>query len=460
MSFINPEPTRLGLVCLARLTFEADLAAQWYVEARQVLGALDGVQLCAIEKLVIEQSDADAAIAELKAANIDALVILSGTFALGGLAQRLAQSFAHTPLLLWAWPEPQEQTGKLRLNSLVGTHVNASNLYKLGYRPTTLYAVLNDPYTAQTITRFARVAGILRDLQQLRLAFVGGHAPGFENLAVDKFALRRALGVEIIDVGLQAIVARARAVAAERVRASKPDLLKPFADTSEVNETKGDLVTALIIALRDIATEGRFDAMTLKCWGDLVEAYGIAGCGAVSVLTEMGLFTGCEGDIMGTLSMLIARRLTGIHPFLTDFVSVDAKTNTGMLWHGGCAPVSLAREDQPRHLFSHFAAGKGLTAGFVLKSGRVTILRLGDAPSSEGAGRNLRMIATTGQSLETEMEVRGTLTRVAFDCDAMAFLNEMLGDGWEHHLVMAYGEVVPELEMLCRSLNVPLTLMK
>ena len=452
MSFINPEPTRLGLVCLARLTFEADLAAQWYTQAQAMIRALGGVQLCAVEKLVIEPDDADTAIAELRAANIDALVILSGTFALGGLAQRLAQSFPNLPLLLWAWPEPQEQTGKLRLNSLVGAHVNASNLYKLGYRPTTLYAALDDPRAAKTIAQFARVAGIRRDLQQLRLAFIGGHAPGFEDLAVDKFALRRALGVEIIDVGLQTIVAKARAIAAERVQAGKPDMLKSFDDVSEVNEIKGDLFAALILAMRDLAAEGNFGAMTLKCWGDLVEAYGIAGCGAVSVLTDMGLFTGCEGDIMGTLSMLIARRLTGVHPFLTDFVSVDEATNTGMLWHGGCAPVSLAREDQPRHLFSHFAAGKGLTAGFALKPGRVTILRLGDD------GRNLRMIATTGQALESEMQVRGTLTRVAFDSNAMTFLDEMLSNGWEHHLVMAYGEIMPELEMLCRTLNVPLTI--
>jgi hypothetical protein len=55
------------------------------------------------------------------------------------------------------------------------------------------------------------------------------------------------------------------------------------------------------------------------------------------------------------------------------------------------------------------------------------------------------------------MEVRGTLTRVAFDSNAMAFLGEMLSNGWEHHLVMAYGEIVPELEMLARALNVPLT---
>jgi len=449
MTFLTPQPTRLGLVCLARLTFEAPLAEQWYAQVRARLSGLDGVELCAIEKLVIEKPDADAAIDALRARNIDALVIISGTFALGGLAMQFAQAFAHIPLLLWAWYEPQEQTGKLRLNSLVGANVNASNLYKLGHRPLTLYSAYDDADAVTRLARFARVAGILRDLKQLRIASIGGHAPGFEDLAVDKLALRRATGIEVVDVDLQVLVARAQAVAEDRARAAASDLLRQFDDAVEISARQGDLFAALVIALQEFALENKFDALTLKCWGDLVEAYGIAGCGVVSILNDRGIYIGCEGDVMGTVTMLIARRLTGMHPFLTDFVSVDRATNTGLMWHGGCAPVGLARG--AKHLFSHFAAGKGVTAGFALQPGRVTLLRLGDD------GRNLRMLATTATALETEMEVRGTLARVRFDGDGMQFLDEILSNGWEHHLVMAYGEIVPELEMLARAMNVPIT---
>lgn len=450
MSFINSSPTRLGLVCLARLTFEASLAEQWYAQARAMLGKIDGVELCAIEKLVIESSDADAAIAELRAKNIDALVILSGTFALGGLAMQFAQAFGNIPLMLWAWQEPKEQTGKLRLNSLVGVNVNASNLYKLGHRPMMLYSSLDDPRAVETISKFALVAGILRDLKNLRIAFIGGHAPGFDDLAIDKLNLRRATGIQVVDVGLQILVARAKAVAEDRARAASADLLKQFDDVVEISARQGDLFAALVIALTEFAHENKFDAMTLKCWGDLVEAYGIAGCGVVSILNDCGIYTGCEGDIMGTITALIARRMTGVHPFLTDFVAVDRDSNTGLMWHGGCAPVGLADPKQKKHLFSHFAGGKGVTAGFALKPGRVTLLRLGDD------GRNLRMLATTATAIETEMEVRGTLSRVKFDTDGAAFLDEILTNGWEHHLVMAYGEIVPELEMLARAMRVPL----
>jgi L-fucose isomerase-like protein len=460
MTFLSPRPTRLGIVCLARLTFEADLGAQLYAQARALLGSLDGVQVCAIEKLVIESPDADAAIEQLRTKQIDALVILNGTFALGGLAMRFAQSF-DVPLLLWGLPEPKEQTGKLRLNSLVGMHVNASNLYKLGYRPLTLYASLDDLRARENIARLARVAGILRDLRTLRIANIGGHAPGFDNLGVDKLQLRRALGVEVVDVSLQTLVAHAKSVVRERAKATAGELLGQFDDTGELGETQGELFAGLVIALRAFAAENKFDALAIKCWGDLVEQYGIAGCGVVSALNDSGLVTGCEGDVMGTLTMLVAQRLTGTPSVLTDLVSVDREDNTAFLWHIGCAPLCLANPKQSKHLFSHFAGGKGVTAGFALKPGRVTLLRIGDD------GQSVRMIATTGNALETEMEVRGTVSRVALDSSASVFLDELLTNGWEHHLVMAYGEIVPELEMLARELEMlarelemPLTVMK
>jgi len=435
------------------LTFEADLAEKWYAQACVMLGTLDSVELCTVDNLIVESPDADAAIADLRAQNIDALVILSGTFALGGLAQQLAQAFGDKPILLWGWPEPAEQTGKLRLNSLVGMHVNASNLYKLGYRPITLYAALDDPQTMATITRFAHIAGIQRDLRQARIAIIGGHAPGFDNLGVDKLQLRRALGVQVIDIGLQTIVARAQAITTERAKSASGEMLEKFDDVTELTLAQSELFAALVIALREFAAENKFDALSLKCWGDLADTYGIAGCGVVSYLHNDGVVTGCEGDVMGTLTTLIAQRLTGEPPFLTDLVAVERERNTAFLWHIGCAPLSQADPKQATHLFSHFAGGKGVTAGFALKPGRVTILRVGD----DGSG-NVRIIATTGRALETEMNIRGTVSRVEFDGSVSTFLDELLANGWEHHLVMAYGEIVPELEMLARALNVPLTM--
>ena len=199
---------------------------------------------------------------------------------------------------------------------------------------------------------------------------------------------------------------------------------------------------------------GNYDAVTIKCWGDLAEQYGIAGCGAAAWLNGRDKIVACEGDVNGALSMMIAKHLSGQPGFLTDIVAVDGKANTAMLWHIGCAGTCLAATGQPRKLFSHFAAGKGVTAGFTLAPGRITLLRLGD----DGRGA-FRLLAAAGECLPMDLTIRGTIAQVRLDGEANGFLAEMLEKGWEHHLVMAYGDLREDLGLLARALGVPLTLM-
>jgi L-fucose isomerase-like protein len=441
--------TKLGVVCLARTTFEHELAAKWYGEVQSALAQLHGVTIVAVKPLAIEQIDADVAVAKLHPANIDALLLINGTFALGGLAMSLGKALG-VPIMLWAWHEPAEQTGKLRLNSLVGVNLNASNLYKLGSRPQTIYTAHDDANAIRQIGSFARAAAALRDLQTVRVGMIGGHAPGFDNLAVNKLALRKQLGVEVVEVGLQALIAKAQAgIPAAKAADKMHSPSAEFEDSREASDDQLAKYDALVTAARDLAAQQKLNVLTLKCWGDLAEQYGIAGCGAVSVLGGHGLITGCEGDVMGALTMRLGERLTGEKAVLMDLVSTDAASNTALFWHVGCAPTCLAAAGQPKHLFSHFAGGKGLTAGFGLRPGRVTVMRLGDD------GQNLRMLATTGTALDTPMNIRGTVSRVQLDGKVGAFLDEILNNGWEHHVALAYGEVLPELHAIGKLMNMP-----
>ena len=49
--------------------------------------------------------------------------------------------------------------------------------------------------------------------------------------------------------------------------------------------------------------------------------------------------------------------------------------------------------------------------------------------------------------------------RVRFAASAQGFLSELLDKGWEHHLVMAYGDLRPDLGLLAQTLTVPLTML-
>jgi len=439
---------RLILLILARLTFEADLGARLAAGAVERLGARDDISLIRHAPLVIEPPDADAAIAAIRAAQPDGVIILNGTFALGILAQAIARA-VDLPILLWAFPEPAEQTGKLRLNSLVGAHVNASNLFKLGRPASTLYAAGDDPAAGEAIARFGRVAALTRALKTARIARIGGYAPGFDNLNVEPAALKAGIGAELVDLPLSALIDAARARIPDAANAAGD-----FDDISELSPTQVDKYNGLVAGIEAMRSGGGYDAVTIKCWGDLAEQYGIAGCGAVSWLNGRDTIVGCEGDVNGALSLMIARRLSGRPGFLTDIVAVDGKANTAMLWHIGCAGTCLAAPGQPRKLFSHFAAGKGVTAGFTLAPGRITLLRLGD----DGQGA-FRLLAAAGECLPMDLTIRGTIAQVRLDGEANGFLAEILEKCWEHHLVMAYGDLRADLGLLAQTLNVPLTLL-
>jgi len=58
-----------------------------------------------------------------------------------------------------------------------------------------------------------------------------------------------------------------------------------------------------------------------------------------------------------------------------------------------------------------------------------------------------------------ELTIRGTIAQVRFGASAQGFLAELLNKGWEHHLVMAYGDLRADLGLLAQTLNVPLTVM-
>ena len=100
----------------------------------------------------------------------------------------------------------------------------------------------------------------------------------------------------------------------------------------------------------------------------------------MSLLQAEGKILTCEGDVLGSLSMLAHQAVGAETPFLADFSQVNFEQNFALLWHCGVAPCNLWDGQCVRSLDTYFAGGKGVTADFVMKPGSVSILRLDYAP--------------------------------------------------------------------------------
>ena len=76
---------RIGVVCLARKTFDFEAAFEIYKGIQNKLNQIENINWDFIPELVIEIKEAQDAAHYLASKEIDGLVCISGTFALGHL---------------------------------------------------------------------------------------------------------------------------------------------------------------------------------------------------------------------------------------------------------------------------------------------------------------------------------------------------------------------------------------
>ncbi len=414
----------IGVVCLARKTYDFEAALTIYEDTMKGLEACADVRYVCVPELVIEVDDAHAAAAFLSKQALDGLAIITGTFHLGHLALILKKKL-NLPALLWAFPELPYNGGKIRLNSVCGLNLNASNLFKAGYDDFACHvgSAINPDFVAAV-----RMKAMLA---RAHVGLIGYRADGFFNLDVDEMALNRETGVLIDHYELVEVTSLEPAQ--EDVAEYRGKLDRLF-DSAGITERQRELTASLCARFKAFMKKKSLTALAVRCWPEFAGLYGCAPCAAMSVLQSEGILLGCEGDIEGTLSMLIAASLNEGTPFLADLSQVFYEDDTALLWHCGVAPTDLWDGCSKRTLDTYFAAGRGVTAGFVLKKGPVSLVRI------DSARGKTRLFYLEGEAVPMDKLLTGTYARVKFGRTAPELLDMVTGSGVAHHLAMVYAQ--------------------
>jgi L-fucose isomerase-like protein len=434
----------VGLVPLARSTFDLDLAAQVYARVRSHLEQIN-VALVGPHHLIGTADEAGQVAAELAATAPDLLLILQTTFADSTMVTHLART-VDAPLLLWAVPEARTG-GRLRLNSLCGVNLAAHALTRAGIRYDHVYAEPDDPIALDKIRVLACAGRARRLLRQARIGRVGENPDGFDSCDVDPGALKRRLGLEIVQIDLQSVFASAQTAEPQEIEAVLADLRPRLEGLDEVDQTALRGTLGSYLAMRQLAEERNLDGLAVRCWPEFFTDLGCAACGAMSMLSDELTPCSCEADVNGTITQLILQWLSGAPAFGTDLVSVDLDEDVVVLWHCGLAPLAMADPAAPARATIHSNRGLPLLMEFPLKPGRVTVARLSEA------GGDYRLVVGAGEMVQAPLSFSGTSGVLRFDRPAAEILDTILKEGLEHHVSLTYGNHVPALVALSRMLD-------
>lgn len=425
---------KIGVVCLARKTFDYEAAGRIYKGIRDKLAQLEEVEFYFINELLYETEDARRAAESLHRFNADGLVVISGTFHLGSLLLELVQKLC-LPVLLWGLKELPYDSGKIRLNTVCGVNLDASNLYKAGLRD--YYASFGDDIDHDWLAAMRAKAA----LERSRIGLIGSRAHTFYNISFDELDTWRDLGLLVDHYSLQELL---DSPVEAQVDELMLDALEQNFQTGDLSREQVLLTARLAAKLETFMAERNLDSLALRCWPEFAVNYGIAPCGALSLVQSRDKVIACEGDVEGAISMLIHRALGAKTPFLADLSQVDFERDEALLWHCGVAPCNLWDGKCEISLDSYHAGGKGVTAGFVLKEGPLSIVRL------DSAGRERRLFSREGLALPMKKDLKGTYARAKFTGGVKALLDAVIYNGIAHHVSVAYGNYSRPLEIMAR----------
>lgn len=379
------------------------------------------------------------------------LIILQNvTFANAAYAGAVVKAFPNVPIVLWALREPVIDGGRLRLNSLTGAFSasNAIHGLKDGKVPY-IFGAPSEEKVNQKLSAAVKAAETLYKMKSLKVAAIGHTPQGFGFGRALDLEMQRVFGAELISIEARELIDVAKGFSEKEVKAYLEDAGSRMTGLENTPENNRVDFGRLYKAYDEYVKNNNIKAVASRCWPDFFTAFGTPVCAVLAMLNDLGVAAACETDTYGALSMYIGMEMSGNPTFFGDPVSMDEEENTITFWHCGTAACSLAK-DGCANVDVHCNRKIGPTLDFGCRpEKRVTVFRIGR--KSDGT---FRFFLAGGEALDKPKQFNGTCAVIKTDGDVKQIIGGGIGDGWEPHFVVVYGDVSEAIKMLGDMMNI------
>ena len=185
-------------------------------------------------------------------------------------------------------------------------------------------------------------------LKQSKLGLIGGISPGFDNMIVDNAKIKTNIGTSIEETTIKELIDKAKNFKQPLIDEEIKKIKAAASSIHVSNDDSFNRVTRVYFALKQMREENDWDSLAVQCWSQFQELYDIAPCMAYGWMgSEDGIAVSCEGDVQGSISMLLLNYISNTKKSSTllDLATFDTKANAVLMWHCGVSPRHFANED-------------------------------------------------------------------------------------------------------------------
>jgi len=472
----NLPNVKLGLVAVSRDCFPVSLSRARRDAVKDAYAKLDS-NLFVAETVVENEHDALKALAEVKAAGVNALIVYLGNFGPEGPETILCEKFGGVTMFVAAAEENTKGLSSGRGDAYCGM-LNASYNIKLrklknAYIPE--YPVGTPEEVAAMTATFGKIARAVIGVKSLKV-FSFGPRP-FDFLACNApIAPLYDLGIEIqenseLDLYESFLKHEGDSRIPEVIADMKAEL-GAAADGNTILERLAQYELTLIDWYEANKGASDFAVFANKCWPAFQTMFHFVPCYVNSRLTARGIPVSCEVDIYGAITEYIITCISDLAPTLLDInnsVPYDmiknnkkqmkdySATDVFMGFHCGNTPKCHLKKGELKYqLIMHRLlepdSEPNITRGTLegtIKAGEISLFRL-----QSTADCKLKAYVANGEILDIEPESFGGIGVIAVKEMGRFYRHVLVEGGFPHHAGVAFAQIGKELFEVLKLLGV------
>ena len=369
-----------------------------------------------------------------------------------GVADAIRMIGLNVPVLIQACDDDFDKLQlENRRDAWCGKLSLCNNLYQYGikYSLTARHTCPVDSEIFRAdVEKFSRVCAVVKAMRTARIAQLGARVTPFRTVRYSEKLLQDA-GMSVITEDMSEIFADAwllgdddPAVAekAAEIRAYG-NVCPGIADEKVLRQAK------LIITIEKWMADHDCEASAVQCWDSVEANYGCAACLAMSMMSQKGMPSACETDVMGAVSMLALIKASGVQPVYQDWNN-NYKNDPDRCINVHCSnyPASAFAEKLEIANLDILATTLGTEYSFGALKGRVRPSRMTFLKVSTDDRRGtIKCYLGEGEFTDDELNTFGGVAVCHVER-----LNDLMGyitrNGFEHHVAITQAQCADVLE--------------
>ena len=381
----------------------------------------------------------------LQLEQVDLVLFFFCTWVAEEITLSLARELDRIPLLLWALPYLDKNVPMP--SPVTGLVATGSNIRRLGRSYMHMVGAVT-PEHVQKAARAARAAAVVTRLRNARFGIVGHPCPGMIDTGCDELTLQKCLGATVIHRDLDNLVRAAGQSDAAVASELAAQLVSRTGSTEVDPHTIADQYR-LYLGMKSMVESDRLDGFTVRCWPELRDQHKLTVCLTLSEMAEQGVPNACESDLTALVTSYVLTQFAGTPSYSFDITGYLEEERALQLAHCGSAALSLAGEAKCTAVRGHMRTGAGALVEFGFKPGIVTIAKL-----QQPQNGRMKMFIGRGEVIATPPEVRGSVATIRVEPSPDLFLDTLMREAVEHHLVVVYGDWTAELGLFAQFADI------